>query len=87
MNAHLVEQIRRIDDIHHRIDQTNQRIDAVHTDVIARIDATNRRLDETNDRLNRLYEVVVRREEHEGLSQRVARLEQQIAGLLERVAA
>jgi septal ring factor EnvC (AmiA/AmiB activator) len=61
LNAHLANQPRRID-------ETNQRIGAVHADVLARIDATN-------DRLNRLYEVIVRREEHDGLAHRLTRLD------------
>jgi hypothetical protein len=36
-----------------------------------RIDETNKYLDDNNDPLNRLYEVVVRREEHEKLGDRV----------------
>ncbi len=73
LNAHLVDQSRRIDD--------------VRDELSHKIDETNRRIDETNDRLNRLYEVIVRREEHEGLAQRVARLEQQIEELKARLVA
>ncbi len=58
LNAQLVDQSRRID-------ETNQRIDAIRDDLIHRIDATNQRIeavhsdlitriDTTNDRLNRL---------------------------------
>lgn len=56
INVHLADQSRPID-------ETNKRIDAVHVDLIHRID-------ETNNRLNRLYEVIFRRDEHEGLAQR-----------------
>lgn len=61
MNAHLVDQSRRID-------ETNKRIDKIHADLILRIDETNRSI-------ARLYEVIVRREEHQSLLERVARLE------------
>ncbi|MGH8534644.1 MAG: hypothetical protein ACREV1_18500 [Gammaproteobacteria bacterium] len=78
INVHLADQSRRIDAVHidlsHRVDETNKRIDAVHVDLIHRID-------ETNNRLNRLYEVIVRRDEHEGLAQRLARLEQKVEDL------
>jgi predicted nucleic acid-binding Zn-ribbon protein len=91
LNAQLADQSRRID-------TTNQRIDAAHSDLITRIDATNRRIDAvhsdlitridtTNDRLNHLYEVIVRREEHDGLTQRLTRLEQKVEDLAARHAA
>lgn len=95
LNAHLVDQSRRIDavrveltekidllriELAHRLDETHKRIDAVREELAHKID-------ETNDRLNRLYEVVVRREEHEGLAQRVARLEQKVEELMARLAA
>lgn len=38
LNAHLADQTRRID-------ETNQRIAEVHTDLLARIDSTNQRID------------------------------------------
>ncbi len=91
LNTHLVDQSRRIDavrtelaekiesartELTHHLDETNKRIDE-----------TNRRIDETNDRLNRLYEVIVRREEHQGLAQRVTRLEQKLEELMARLAA
>lgn len=43
-----------------------------------------RRIDGTNDRLSRLYEVIVRREEHEGLAQRLMRGEQKVEDLTAR---
>ena len=96
MNAHLVDQSRRIDDINKRIDDTNKRIDKVHAvlimridkvnnDLVARIDKVNNDLimrnDETNRGLSHLYEVIVRREEHTFLAERVARLEQSVEEL------
>ncbi|UCH94641.1 MAG: hypothetical protein JSV88_30860 [Candidatus Aminicenantes bacterium] len=41
----------------------------------------SRRIDETNNRLNRLYEVIVRREEHMILEQRVVELEKDVRQL------
>lgn len=49
---------KRLDDIQQqlvdqsrRIDETNQRIDKVHDDLLARIDETNRRIDKVHDDL------------------------------------
>jgi hypothetical protein len=52
----------------------------VHSDLITRIDTTH-------DRLNRPYEVIVQREEHDGLAQRLTRLEQKVEDLMARHAA
>jgi peptidoglycan hydrolase CwlO-like protein len=52
-----------------------------------RIDETNNRIDGTNRRIDRLYEVIVRREEHEGLKERLARVERAIKALEERIVA
>ena len=73
INLHLADQSRRIDD-------TNKRIDAIHSDLIGRIDETNRSI-------ARLYEVIVRREEHTDLLGRVRLLEQDLAEIKRRVAA
>jgi hypothetical protein len=88
INSHLIDQSRRIDETNKRIDETNKRIDEtnkridnVSADLIMRIDETNKRIDETNRGLSRLYEVIVRREEHQLLTQRVARLEQSVEDL------
>ena len=78
INSHLIDQSRRID-------ETNKRIDNIHADLITRIDKINidliMRIDETNRGLARLYEVIVRREEHQFLAERVARLEQSVEDL------
>ena len=63
-----------------RIDETNKRIDAIHADLLKRID-------EVNHRLNRLYEVIVRRDEHTQLEQRVLRLEQEIEEIKRKISA
>lgn len=60
IDLHLVDQSRRIDALSQWIDETNKRIDKIQAGFIARIDETHRRLD-------RLYEVIVRRDDHEGL--------------------
>ena len=62
INIHLADHSRRID-------ETNNRIDAVRVDL-------TKRMDETNNRIDRLYEVIVRRDEHAGLEQRMIALEQ-----------
>jgi chromosome segregation ATPase len=109
LNAHLVDQSRRIDtlsgridaireelggridilreDLSGRIDSTNGRIDALREELGGRIDSTNGRIDETNKRLDRLYEIVVRRDEHQQLTARLDRLEQEVSDLKKRLAA
>jgi chromosome segregation ATPase len=102
MNAHLVDQSRRIDETNKRIDETNKRIDAVQTDLSGRINSVHAelsgrinalhsdllgRMDEFGKRLDRLYEVIVRREEHQTLTMRVAQLEQDVAAIKQRQAA
>jgi len=72
INAHLVDQSRRIDAIR---EELNGCIDALRDELNGRIDETNRRIDETNKRLDRLYEVIVRREEHTQLRTKVTELE------------
>jgi len=83
-NLHLVDQSRRIDETNRRIDALQEaltgRIDAVREDLTGRIDETNRRLD-------RLYEVIVRREEHVSLTERVIHLERDLAEIKQKLAA
>ena len=97
-NLHLVDQSRRIDETNKRIDalrealtgrldETNKRIDAVREDLTGRIDETNRFIIETNLRLDRLYEVVVRREEHVSLTERVIHIERDLAEIKQKLAA
>jgi chromosome segregation ATPase len=78
INLHLADQSRRIDSVREelseRIDETNKRIDSVREDLGGKIDETNKRID-------RLYEVIVRRDEHSGLDQRVAKLERELNDL------
>ena len=102
INIHLADQSRRIDalreELSRQIVETNRRIDAVREELSGRITETNKRIDavreelsaqisETNNRLNRLYEVIVRRDEHQQLSERMLRLEQDMEELKRRLAA
>jgi len=99
VNAHLMDQSRRIDAIRDglgsRIDAIQDglgtRIDAIRDGLGARIDAVREelstRIDDTNKRLDRLYEVIVRREEHHGLEVRVSTLEQEVSALKKGLAA
>lgn len=70
---------KRLDDVNaHLLDQS-RRIDALREEF-------GRRIHETNTRIDRLYEVVVRREEHETLEQRLRALERDVAEIKRRVA-
>ena len=80
VNVHLVDQSRCIDALGGRIDLVND-----HTDAIR--EAVDRRLENNNKRLDQLYEVVVRREEHYLLTNRVENLERELADLKKRVTA
>lgn len=80
VNLHLADQSRRID-------ETNKRIDSVRDELVKRIDETNKRIDGTNQRMDRLYDVVVRRDEHAQLSQRMNAMEREMAELKRRTAA
>ena len=67
---------------------TNKRIDdiSIHlADLSRRLDETNTRIDETNNRINRLYEVIVRREEHSSLEQRMVVIEKDVQELKSKV--
>ena len=102
VNLYLADQSRRIDETNKRIDGVRdelakridgvrdelvKRIDGVRDALVKRIDETNKRIDETNKRIDRLYDVVVRREEHAQLSQRLNVMERDMAELKRRIAA
>jgi predicted nucleic acid-binding Zn-ribbon protein len=70
----------RMDKFDIQLDKVNEKIDKIHIDLIMRNDETNRAI-------ARLYEVIVRKDEHQLVMDRVARLEQKMEGLLERKAA
>lgn len=69
---------KRLDDINLQMVDQSRRIDALREELTHRIDETNNRIDETNDRINRLYEVIVHRDEHSGLEQKVLDLERDV---------
>ena len=71
---------KRLDDINLHLADQSRRIDSVRDELLGMITEINRRLD-------RLYEVIVRREEYEGLQQRVARLEEEVRELKARLVA
>ena len=77
MNAHLVDQSRRIDAVR---EELGGRIDAVRQELSSGLNATNKRLDQ-------LYDVIVRRDEHQQLVQRMDRIEQEMTELKKRFAA
>ena len=59
---------KRLDDINLHLADQSRRIDSVREELGGKIDETNKRID-------RLYEVIVRRDEHSSLDQRVVKLE------------
>ncbi len=65
---------KRLDDINLHLADQSRRIDSAREELSERIDETNKRID-------RLYEVIVRRDEHYKLDQRVADLEREVTGL------
>jgi chromosome segregation ATPase len=67
---------------------TNKRIDdiSIHlADLSRRLDENNSRIDETNNRINRLYEVIVRRDEHMILEQRLVEIEKDVQELKSKI--
>jgi len=92
INTHLIDQSRRIDEVREelsrRIDEVREelsrRIDEVREELSGRIDETNKSL---NARIDRLYDVIVRRDEHTKLDERVTRLERDVQELKAKIAA
>lgn len=95
LEQHQIDQSRRIDAVR---EELSSDIRAVREELGGEIRETNRRLDavrdelvgdirKTNDRLDRLYEVIVRRDEHDVLQNRVIYLEQQVQDIKLRLAA
>lgn len=68
------------EELGNQIIESNKRIDAVREELSGQIS-------ETNNRLNHLYEVIVRREEHQQLNERVLRLEHDVQDLKRHLAA
>ncbi|MGQ9670637.1 MAG: hypothetical protein ACUVWY_10800, partial [Desulfosoma sp.] len=69
-----------------RIDETNQRIDAVREELGRRVDENTARADAINQRLDRFLGEMVRHHEHAQLAQRVAVLEHDVRELKKKVA-
>jgi len=69
------------------IDETSNRVDAVREGLTNRIDETDSRINETNRSLGHLHEVIIRREEHFLLTDRVVNLEREVASIKEKLAA
>jgi polyhydroxyalkanoate synthesis regulator phasin len=84
IDSHLVDQSRRIDSI---MEYANSVRDGLEERFEALRTAVESRLQNVHERLDRLYEIVVRREEHEKLSARIDRLEQEMTELKKRFAA
>jgi peptidoglycan hydrolase CwlO-like protein len=74
---------RRIEDIQRQLVDQSRRIDEANK----RIEQTNQRISETNRSIASLYEVIVRRDEHPLVLERVGRLERALKELRQRVAA
>jgi transcription antitermination factor NusA-like protein len=99
INVHLADQSRRIDavreELGQRIDgvreELGQKIDGVREELGQRIDSVRDQLrleiKETNRRLDRLFEIIVRREEHIQVTERVAALERDVAEMKRKLAA
>jgi len=87
LTARIDETNNRINETNKRIDETNKRIDAVGDALAARVNEINSRIDKTNEHLGHLYEVIVRREEHFLLTDRVVNLEREVASIKEKLAA
>ena len=88
VNTHLVDQSRRIDALR---EELTQRIEALREELTHRIDALRaeltHRIDKIDGRLDRLYEVVVRREEHQKLEERLTYLEHAVGEIKHQLAA
>ena len=73
---------QRIDDTNKRIDSIKEKLDQKIDDINSQIESLNkelsRRIDFTNSRLDRLFEIIVRREEHTALGQKVFELEKEV---------
>ena len=85
IKATLVLTNKRLDDINLHLADQSRRIDSLREELSERIDETNKRIDSLrenlNQRIDRLYEVIVRRDEHYKLDQRVADLERVVNDL------
>ena len=83
IKATLVVTNKRLDDINLHLADQSRRIDSVREELSQRIDSVR---EELTQRIDRLYEVIVRRDEHHKLDERVAHLEYEINKLKRRAA-
>jgi DNA-binding FrmR family transcriptional regulator len=79
----IAELASRMDRIEGRLDGMSERLDMLSD----RISDIYNQLGNINQRIDRLYEVIVRREEHMLLADRVRRLEEDMSLIKEKVAA
>jgi len=91
VNQHLADQSCRIDETNQRIDalheELTRRIDAVRDDTIHRFDTLNSRIDETNVNIAHLYEVIVRRDEYSAVVIKLNDLTNEVHEIKHRLAA
>lgn len=91
VNAHIVDQSRRIDAVRTELKEEiqttrielNERIDSLSM----RMDSMNKRLDDQGARMDRMTEAMVRREEQERLTVRMTTLEHRFERMEESIAA
>jgi len=74
-----------------KIDETNNRVEVVRVELTQRVEVVRveltQKINETNKRLDRLYEVIVRKDEHIQIEQRVIGLERDVNELKRKIAA
>ena len=84
INVHLVGQSRRIDETNQRVDEVRseltKRIEDIHSDLISRLDGNNARID-------RFFLTAATKEEHARVDGRLAQLEREMDHLRQRLAA
>jgi len=82
---------KRLDDVNIHMADQSRRIDSIREELGQRIDSARKELrseiKETNMRIDRLYEVIVRRDEHSQLVQRLTALERDVEELKRKQAA
>ena len=88
------ENALRLEAVNQRLDDVNNRLNDMNAHLVdqsRRIDQTNERIEAMSvnfqTRMDRLYEVIVRRDEHNKLEERVVALERDLSELKRHVAA
>jgi DNA anti-recombination protein RmuC len=95
INVHLVDQSRRIDETNQRVDEVRSelsaRIDEVRSELTKRIEDIHSdlisRLDGNNARIDRFFLTAATKEEHARVDGRLAQLEREMDHLRQRLAA